>query len=91
MFLVDCFVLELCVIRYVVMSFIISLSFWFFCVSIRFFMLVLFLLICFEYLNLYFFVLFSVIGFVYPDLYFFVLFPVIVFVHQYFDFFVLFL
>jgi hypothetical protein len=67
MFLVDCFVLELCVIRYVVISFnykVVVLVL--FCVSITYFfvLLVLFLLICFEYLNLYFFVLFSVIGFV---------------------------
>ena len=54
-------------------------------------MLVLSLLICFEYLDLYFFELFSVIGFVYPDLYFFVLFPAIGFVYPDFDFFVLFL
>ena len=53
-------------------------------------MLVLFHLICFEYLNLYFFVLFTVIGFVQPDLYFFVQFPVIGFVYPDFDFFVLF-
>jgi hypothetical protein len=50
-------------------------------------MLLLFHLICFEYLNLYVVVLFSVIGFVQPDLYFFVQVPVICFVYPDFDFF----
>jgi hypothetical protein len=88
MLLVDCFVLELCVIRYVLMSFIYKVVVLvMFCIHSIFFMLVLFHLICFEYLSLYFFVLFSVIGFVQPDLYFFVQFPVIALVYPDFDFF----
>ena len=80
MLLVDCFVLELCVIRYVLMSFIYKVVVLvMFCIHSKFF--------CFELFELYFFVLFSVIGFVQPDLYFFVQFPVIALVYPDFDFF----